>query len=483
MVPLLVRFPEILFMTSNPQLRVYDSILETIGNTPLVRLNRTTLGLQCAVYGKVEFFNPGGSVKDRIGLAMIEDAERSGRLKPGGTVVESTSGNTGVGLAIACTIKGYKAVFVMPDKMSIEKIRLLRAFGAKVIITPTAVEPSDPRSYYSVANRIVAETPNSILANQYHNPVNPEAHLKTTGPEIWEQTEGKVTDVVAGMGTGGTITGVARYLKSKNPAIQIVGVDIVGSLLYDTWRLGRIPDEPFLKTYKIEGIGEDFLPSALDLSVVDEVVQVGDKESFLAGRRLVREEGIFCGGSCGSALAGALRYAKNKNLGADRLVVVILPDSGSRYLSKMFDDEWMREMGFLESAWSEKHASDVLAAKASPALHLAHRRDRMTDVIGLMKRYDISQLPVVSDDGALTGMVAEIDLLNHLLTADHKHDPDETVEPVIHSEVATISLDTPLEAVMSIFVTGQVAVISEEKKPVGILTKIDLLDYLSSQNR
>jgi cystathionine beta-synthase len=470
-------------MTSRPQLRVYDSILETIGNTPLVRLNRVAQGLQCKMYGKVEFFNPGGSVKDRIGLAMIEDAERNGRLKPGGTVVESTSGNTGVGLAIACVIKGYKAVFVMPDKMSMEKIRLLRAFGAKVIITPTAVEPSDPRSYYSVANRIVAETPNSILANQYHNPVNPEAHFKTTGPEIWEQTEGKVTDVVAGMGTGGTITGMARYLKSKNPAIKMVGVDIVGSLLYDTWRLGRVPEEPFLKTYKIEGIGEDFLPGTLDLSVVDEVVQVGDKESFLAGRRLVREEGIFCGGSCGSALAGALRHAKNKQLGPDRLVVVILPDSGSRYLSKMFDDEWMREMGFLESAWSEKRASDVLAAKASPALHTAHLRDRMTDVIGLMKRYDISQLPVVGEDGALTGMVTEIDLLNHLLTADHKHEPGETIEPVVHADVATITPDTPLEAVMSIFVTGQVAVVAEEQKPVGILTKIDLLDYLSSQNR
>ena len=468
-------------MTSLAAARVYDNILDTIGDTPLVRLNKVTQGLKCKMYAKVEFFNPGGSVKDRIGLTMIDEAERSGRLKPGGTVVESTSGNTGVGLAMICAIKGYKAVFVMPDKMSMDKVRLLRGFGAKVVIAPTAVPPEDPRSYYNVANRIVAETPNAILANQYHNPENPAAHVQTTGPEIWEQTQGQVTDVLIGMGTGGTVTGVGRYLKSKSPAIKIVGVDPVGSLLYDTWRLGHIPEEPFLKTYKVEGIGEDFLPTSLDLSVVDEVIQVGDKESFLTTRRLVREEGIFCGGSSGTAVAAALRYARN--LGPDRFVVVILPDSGSRYLTKVFDDEWMREMGFLESAWAERRASDVLAGKTAAALHIARRTDRMTDVVALMKKYDISQLPVVEQNGALTGMVSEIDLLNHLLTADHKHEPDETIEPILRAEVATVSLDTPLEVLMSIFVTGQVAVITSDKKAVGIITKIDLLDYLSTQNR
>ena len=468
-------------MTSLAALRVYDNILDTIGDTPLVRLNKVTQGLKCKMYAKVEFFNPGGSVKDRIGLTMIDEAERSGRLKPGGTVVESTSGNTGVGLAMICAIKGYKAVFVMPDKMSMDKVRLLRGFGAKVVITPTAVPPEDPRSYYNVANRIVAETPNAILANQYHNPENPAAHVQTTGPEIWEQTQGQVTDVIIGMGTGGTVTGVGRYLKSKNQGIKIVGVDPVGSLLYDTWRLGHIPEEPFLKTYKVEGIGEDFLPTSLDLSVVDEVIQVGDKESFLTTRRLVREEGIFCGGSSGTAVAAALRYARN--LGPDRFVVVILPDSGSHYLTKVFDDEWMREMGFLESAWAERRASDVLAAKTVAALHIARRTDRMTDVVALMKKYDISQLPVVEQNGALTGMVSEIDLLNHLLTADHKHEPDETIEPILRAEVATVSLDTPLEVLMSIFVTGQVAVVTSDKKAVGIITKIDLLDYLSTQNR
>ncbi|MGH2591889.1 MAG: PLP-dependent cysteine synthase family protein [Anaerolineae bacterium] len=276
--------------------RVYPNILETIGNTPLVKLNRVVSGLRGTVLAKLEFLNPGGSVKDRIGLAMIEDAEASGRLKPGGTIVEATSGNTGVGLAVAAAIKGYRCVFVMPDKMSEEKVRLLRAFGARVVITPTAVEPDDPRSYYSVSQRIVADTPNSILANQYHNPINPLVHYRTTGPEIWQQTAGQVQVVVAGMGTGGTITGTGKYLKEQNPALKVVGVDPVGSLLYDTWRLGRVPDEPFLKTYKIEGIGEDFLPGALDLSVCDEVVQAGDKESFIVTRRQVREEGIFCGG-------------------------------------------------------------------------------------------------------------------------------------------------------------------------------------------
>src|SRR5512139_3684366 len=268
--------------------RTCENVLEAVGLTPLVRLNRVVADVNANVFAKVEFFNPGGSVKDRIALSIIEDAEQRGTLKPGGTIVESTSGNTGAGLAVAAAVKGYKCVFVMPDKMSEEKVRYLRAFGARVIITPTAVPPDDPRSYYNVAKRIVAETPNSILANQYHNPANPAAHYRTTGPEIWEQTAGQIDVWIAGMGTGGTITGVARYLKEQNPNVKVVGVDILGSLLYDTWKLGYVPTEPFLKTYKIEGIGEDFVPGTLDLSLVDEVVQVDDRESFLMARRLVR---------------------------------------------------------------------------------------------------------------------------------------------------------------------------------------------------
>ncbi|MFQ5614567.1 MAG: cystathionine beta-synthase, partial [Anaerolineae bacterium] len=458
---------------------IHDSILTTIGWTPLVRLNRVTRGLQPAVLAKVEFFNPGGSVKDRIALAIIDKAERSGQLKPGGTIVEATSGNTGVGLAIAAVLKGYQCVCVMPDKMSEDKIRLLRAYGARVVITPTAVEPDDPRSYYSVADRIVAETPNAILANQYHNPVNPEAHYRLTGPEIWQQTGGQIDVFVAGMGTGGTITGVGHYLKEQNPAIKIVGVDPVGSILHDLYQTGKtVPAH----AYKVEGIGEDFLPSTLDLSVVDETVQISDKESFLMARRLVREEGIFCGGSSGTAVAGALRYIRAHDLGPGTMVLVILPDSGSRYLSKVFDDDWMRENGFLESAWVEVRAADILVAKTIQTVHTAQTTDRQADVIALMKQHDISQVPVV-EDGRLAGIVTEVELLDHMLTAGHAHDPDETIEAIIRPDVTTVTPNTPLEALMSVFANRRVVVVVEEEQVVGIITKIDLLDFLAGQVR
>jgi cystathionine beta-synthase len=458
---------------------IHDNILSTIGRTPLVRLNRVTRGVQPAVLAKIEFFNPGGSVKDRIGPAIIADAERLGGLKPGGTIVEATSGNTGVGLAIAAAIKGYKCIFVMPDKMSDEKIRLLRAYGARVVITPTAVEPDDPRSYYSVANRLVDETPNAILANQYHNPVNPETHYRITGPELWRQTGGQLDVFIAGMGTGGTISGVGRYLKEQNPAVKIVGVDPIGSILHELFQTGRrIPAQG----YKVEGIGEDFLPSTLDLSVVDETVQVNDKESFLMTRRLVREEGIFCGGSSGTAVAGALRYIEEHDLGPKTTVVVVLPDSGSRYLSKVFNDDWMRENRFLESAWVEVRAADVLAVKAVPTLYTASPTDRQLDVITLMKEQNISQVPVVAA-GRLVGIVTEVELLDHMLSAGHTHEADETIEAIIRPQVTTIPPDTSLEALLSVFATHQVALVVEEEEPVGIITKIDLLDFLTGRGR
>ena len=459
---------------------IHDSILSTIGRTPLIRLNQVSRGLRCTLAAKVEFFNPGGSVKDRIAVNIVEAAEREGRLKPGGTVVEATSGNTGVGLAIICAIKGYKSVFVMPDKMSTEKIRLLRAFGSKVVITPTAVAPDDPRSYYKVSERIVEETPNAILANQYHNPENPRSHYRTTGPEIWEQTAGAVTDVIIGMGTGGTITGVGRYLKERNPKIRIVGVDPMGSLLYETHKLGRVPDDPHPKTYKTEGIGEDFLPTALDLAVVDEVIQVGDREAFLTTRRLVREEGIFCGGSSGTAVAAALRYCRNPE--PDRLVVVLLPDSGSRYLSKVFDDDWMRENGFLESAWAGATAADVLATKTLRDVIVAQPAETVSAIIQKMKAHDISQMPVIAPDARLAGLVTEVDLLNYLVLGD-KNSPGDAIAEMVRTDVATLGPDAPLESLMSVFVNRQVAVVMEDGRMTGILTKIDILDYVASHSR
>ncbi len=458
---------------------VYDNILGVIGQTPLVRLGRVAASVQVPVYAKLENLNPGGSIKDRVGLNIIEQAEKRGELKPGGTIVESTSGNTGVGLAIASALKGYKTIFVMPDKMSNEKIMLLRAYGAKVVITPTAVAPEDPRSYYEVAKRFARETPNAILANQYHNPDNPKTHEMTTGPEIWDQTDGRVTDVVIGMGTGGTISGLGHYLKSKNPKIKIVGVDIEGSILTEIWQnKGRIPSGVYPKTYKVEGIGEDFLPSATDLSVVDEIVRANDKESFLWARQLVRQEGIFAGGSTGSALAGTMKYAAK--LSADRLVVVIFPDSGSRYLSKFYDNKWMRENGFLEMEFGEVTLGDLLFAKPNKTLHTAALGDSMRKVITAMRQNSVSQMPVVGADGMLVGTIEEVDLLNHVLD-NHQHSHDEPIDKLVQNARAVFPPETSLDDAMSMLTSGYALIIVEQGKPTGILTKIDVLDYVAGK--
>ena len=459
--------------------RVYDNVVDAIGKTPLVRLNSVIDELECNIYVKMEMLNPGGSVKDRIGKYMIEDAERTGRLKSGGTIIESTSGNTGVGLAMSAAIKGYDCIFVMADKQSAEKRDVLRAYGAEVVVTPTAVEPDDPRSYYRVADRLVEETPNAILANQYHNPMNPQTHYDTTGPEIFEQIGDRLTHFIAGIGTGGTVSGVGQYLHEHKPGVKIVGVDPYGSILHD---LHAQKEDVEAENYFVEGVGEDFLPSTMHLKIMDAVVQVSDAESFDMARRLVREEGIFTGGSGGLAAAGAIKYARENNLGADATIVVILPDSGSRYLSKVFNDNWMRENGFIERQRKIVVAQDIAAAKDSDGLITIGCDAVVEDVVAILKEHNISQAPVVDDDGKLEGVITEVGLLNHLLDTTHEHEAGETIESIVNRDVMVISAETPLDTLMQNFTESGVAIIADEENKVnGILTKIDLLDFLSAQ--
>ena len=387
----------------------YDNILEAIGRTPLVKLNRLTRGSPAQIYAKCEYMNPGGSVKDRIGVAMIEDAEKKGLLKPGGTIVEATSGNTGMGLALAAVVKGYKAICTMTDKQSKEKVDALKAFGAEVIVCPTAVPPDDPRSYHSVAKKLAHDIPNSYFPNQYDNPSNPEAHYRTTGPELWEDSKGHITHFVAGMGTGGTVTGVGRYLKEKNPNVKIVGVDPVGSILYDFFHHGKkIQGE----TYKVEGIGEDFFPAALDFSVIDDMIQVTDKDSFLWARRLARTEGIFAGGSAGTAIAGVMHMLPK--LTEKDFVVALIPDTGTRYLSKVYNNEWMKDNRYTETS-VRLTAGEIVEGKSAEGsaralVHVAPS-DSVAAALERMRENDFSQLPVF-EEGKPVGALYEDKVLS-----------------------------------------------------------------------
>ncbi len=451
-------------------MQYYTSVLDLIGNTPLVQLTRIAAGVRPKVLVKMEYLNPGGSIKDRIGLRMIEEAEKAGLLKKGGTIIEPTSGNTGTGLAQAAALKGYRCIFVMPDKMSSEKIRLLKAYGAEVIVCPTAVPKESPESYYSVADRLTREIPNAYQPNQYANPVNPETHYLTTGPEIWEQTEGKIDVFVAGMGTGGTITGCGRYLKERNPKIKVIGVDSEGSLY----------TSKEVRPYKVEGIGEDFIPDTIDLSIIDEMITVSDKDCFITARHLAREEGILAGGSAGAAVFAALKYARR--LDEDKVIVVILPDTGRNYLSKFYSDEYMKENGFWDPIRESVSVQDLLSSKpaAQNTLYTVNADDPIPKAIQLMKSHNVSQLPVFEGDSPV-GCLQETTLMNRIFEdADTLH---QKVKEVMDPPLPLIPQDTPLASVYQLLLERHpaVLVIDEHSTPIGILTKIDLIEHFSRQ--
>ena len=458
--------------------RPYANVLETVGWTPLIRLNRVTRGVRTPVYGKAEFYNPGGSVKDRIGLPIIERAEREGRLRPGGTIVEGTSGNTGVGLAIAAVLKGYRCIFTMPDKMSTEKVRLLKAFGAEVIITPTAVPPDHPDNYVMRAKKIAEETPNAILANQFYNDANPEAHYVTTGPELWEQSEGRITHFVSAAGTGGTLTGVGRYLKEKNPKIRIIAGDPTGSILAEYWRTNgknKIEGVP----YKVEGIGQDKVPGTLDMSVIDDYQTVSDRDAFAMARRLTREEGLFVGGSSGLIAHVALTIARAVN-DPDAFIVTLLCDTGERYLSKLYSDEWMRENQMLDhdrmtlgQLMNEKDGrSDRVVISVAPGA-------TVRQALRLMSLHDVSQLPVM-DGSDCVGSVSDWSLSAKSL--ENTRLLEATVSDVMDSPFPVVDANQPVDAVVKLLSKSSPALLVREDDAVqGIVTRSDMLHYVMAR--
>jgi cystathionine beta-synthase len=455
-------------------MRYVDNVVELIGDTPLVRLRNLTAGIEATVLAKVEYFNPGGSVKDRIAVRMVEEAEKAGLLRPGGTIVEPTSGNTGVGLALVAQAKGYKCVFVCPDKVSEDKRNVLKAYGAEVVVCPTAVAPEDPRSYYVVSDRLARDIPGAWKPNQYYNPNNPLSHYESTGPELWDQTNGRITHFVAGVGTGGTITGTGRYLKEVSGGrVRVIGADPEGSVF--SGGTGR--------PYLVEGVGEDFWPETYDRGVCDDIIEVSDKDSFEVTRRLAREEGLLVGGSCGMAVVAALDVARKAS--PDDVIVVLLPDGGRGYLSKIFNDDWMSRYGFLQSGSAESTVVDVLAGKSGrmPDLVHVHPTETVREAIDYMREYGVSQLPVLKAEppvvtGEIAGSIAERDILDALFTGQaHLHD---MVERHIGPPLPMIGGGQPVSEAVVLLESADAAIVLVDGKPAGVLTRQDLLTYIGT---
>ncbi|MEU3963730.1 cystathionine beta-synthase [Streptomyces buecherae] len=457
-------------------MQFHESMIDLVGNTPLVKLNSVAEGIQATVLAKVEYFNPGGSVKDRIAVRMIEAAEESGALQPGGTIVEPTSGNTGVGLAMVAQRKGYKCVFVCPDKVSTDKINVLRAYGAEVVVCPTAVDPEHPDSYYNVSDRLVREIPGAWKPDQYSNPDNPRSHYESTGPELWQQTDERITHFVAGVGTGGTISGTGRYLKDVSDGrVKVIGADPEGSVY--SGGSGR--------PYLIEGVGEDFWPSAYDRTVADEIVPVSDKDAFQMTRRLAKEEGLLVGGSCGMAVVAALRVAEH--LGPDDVVVVLLPDSGRGYLSKIFNDEWMADYGFLEEAGPAVRVGDVLRGKEGglPSLVHMHPEETVGEAIEVLREYGVSQMPIVKPGAGhpdvmaaeVIGSVVERELLDALFA--QRAALTDPLEKHMSPPLPQVGSGEPVSDLMAVLGAADAAVVLVEGKPTGVVSRQDLLAYLA----
>ena len=455
-------------------MQAYANVLETIGDTPLVRLNKVVSPGSATVYAKLEFLNPGSAVKDRMALHILNKAEKAGLLKPGGTIVENTSGNTGFAVAMIAAVRGYRCIFTMPDKMSTEKINALKAMGAEVVVTPTNVPAEDPRSYYETAKRLAREIPGAFYLNQYHNPDNIEAHYLSTGPEIWAQTGGEIDALVGGLGTGGTMSGTSRFLREKKPGLLTVGADPIGSVYHSYFHTGKM-SEPHV--YKVEGIGEDMLCKAMDFSVISDVRQVDDRQCFQMSRRLAREEGIFAGGSCGAAVSVAVQVAAE--LGPGKNVVVILPDSGSRYISKFHSDEWMKDNGFLDADDRLGRVRDLLSKR--PQELLTAFADEEAQVVALrMKQHGVSQLPVLDRASkAVTGMVHESDLLEALLASRLR--ANSHIAPAVAPLQGRVGLETPVTRLREVFSQDNVAVVMEGERALAVVTKIDLIEYLGTR--